>query len=134
MVPVQVGNRIAYSVDPSRAAVMARGINVRVIRSRKTSSIVRLIIAPRELGDGCSDEPSSHQSSLKSTKIEYLFCKGESASKGIAGSRLITVHKPSYLFRPIPSLSSSGYRREGKRNGEPTTTANNPPVPDGRRK
>lgn len=130
MVPVQVGNRIAYLVDASRADSMSQGINVRVIRSRRTKAIVRLIISPRELADGCVNEPSSSQDSRKSTKVEYLFCEQDAAAKGVAGSRTVVGHKPSHLYKPSFTHSKgSGCRQEGKR-GVPTTTVIHPPVPE----
>lgn len=99
VIPVQVGNRIVATVDPSRAEAMARGSNVRVIRKRSTGQIVRLLVEACVLYDESNDgQPVFHQDSRTSTQRERLFSGIDSISRGAMGAPSVYAHKPSSLF------------------------------------
>ena len=134
MIPVQVGTRIVDLVDPRRAASMASGENVRVVRDRRSKSIVRLILQP--MSDGRNQEASVGGNSCRAHKVEYLFQDGVEPSElnSVGGpaprcSTTIFALKPSFLFERSSSKSqksmTSGRASDGLR-AVPTTSAQKP--------
>lgn len=111
MIPVLVGNRIIDRVDAARADCLSHGANVKAIRAKGTRAIVRLIITPRELGDGRARERSESGNSRKATYIERLFTDHE-PSGPVAGYPFLFQLKSSTIFRD---------RRAARR--APTTTS-----------
>ena len=133
MIPVQVGTRIAYTVDPARAASMSRGVNVRTVRDRRSNSIVRLIVQP--MSTAPEQDGADYKGGSKNTYRERLFTDHEPSvtmllSDGtrvprpkhlpiVPGSQLIIQHS-SVRFSKTSSTSGSKRAVSGR---APTTTS-----------
>lgn len=141
LIPVQVGTRIVDNVDQARADCLSHGANVTTIRDHKTRSIVRLIIEPREAGDGRANERSGHSDSRKATYVETLFTSHEPDTHMLLsdGSRVPRVKRSGvagypflYQLKHSSTFERPSLRREGK--SDPTTTPTPSPARRKRRR
>lgn len=137
-IPVQVNGRIVDLVDYSRAEAMSCGANVKAVRAHCSRQIVRLILTPREAGDGRANERSGHADSRKATYVESLFTDHEPDTHMmlVDGTKVPRV-RPGvvagypfvYQLKHSSTFARASVRREGT--SDPTTTPT--PSPAGRK-